>query len=275
MTNQEYWAKRILEGQKQADKISDYATKKQRDYYKKSYKKIIKYLNSLLVDIELGNEVTRSELYQANKYIILMEQIEKEAGLIGSKQIKDFETAINKAYRVKITSKPIKDNKFNLINKYQKEQALNLYWSGISFKQRVGINANKFAGRVKDKVTESIILGKSPDMIKKQLMREFNVAYNVADRLIRTETAHAFTQASVNQYKDEGVQQVKILTIDDAPNAKAKAKVQSGNGACDYCLEKRKEGAMNINTAELPPYHPNCRCCIIPVVDKEIIKHKL
>lgn len=257
--SQEYWEDRIIKGRKKADKINDTFTKRQRRMYKKSYKTILNYLNDLLVDIEQGEQITRTQLYTAKKYIKLLEVIDKSATSIHNKQVKDLEKAINDVYNNVIGEPPLELERgpytklqFNKPFKHQEKQVLNTYWLGDSFKGRAGKNAKQFAGRVKDKITDAIVLGKNPDLIKKELMKEFDIAFNVADRLVRTETAYAFNQASINQYKDEGIQKVKILL---------------GHTPCDTC--KDFENKVYVLGVEEPflPAHPNCTCCYVPIVD--------
>lgn len=258
MSNSEqYWKNRIEQGQKKAEKINDTFIKRQQRMYKKSYKTILNYLNDLLVDIEQGNEITRTQLYTAKKYIKLIEMVDKSATLIHNQQVKDLEKAINDAYHIKIGTAPSKINHFHTSVEFngahikQQEQILNIYWSGKSFKERVGINANQFAGRVRDKITDAIILGKNPDSIKKELMKEFDIAFNVADRLVRTETAYAFNQASLNQYKEEGLNKVRILVENDA---------------CEVCEEYKGQEYI-LGAEPFLPAHPNCKCAYAPVID--------
>lgn len=253
MNNEKYWQDRVLKGQKQADKINNAFTKQQKKLYKKSYKTIINYLNDLLVDIESGAEITRTQLYTAEKYIKLLEEINKSAALIHNQQLKDLEKAVHEAYSIKIGTPAKVSKEFNILNKQQESLILNTNWSGKSFKDRVGINANQFAGRVKDKITNAIILGKNPDSIKRELMKEYDIAFNVADRLVRTETAYAYNQASINQYKQEGLQKVKILVEP---------------GACDICRDYNNKVYV-LGTEPFIPAHPDCRCAYIPVVGEK------
>lgn len=65
-----------------------------------------------------------------------------------------------------------------------------------------------------------------------------------------TETARAMTQASLDTYKNNGVDQWDWLLSE---------------GACEACEDEASENPHDIND-DAPPEHPNCRCAIAPIV---------
>ena len=86
-------------------------------------------------------------------------------------------------------------------------------------------------------------------------MEKFNVNYRRAETLVRTEMAHIETQAARDRYKNYGVDKVKVL-------------VDTDSRTCDVCA-KLEGKEFDINAKMPIPVHPNCRCCIVPVVDNE------
>ena len=54
-------------------------------------------------------------------------------------------------------------------------------------------------------------------------MERFNVSYNNARRLARTEMSHIYNQSTLDKYKQAGVTKVKILTA------------KHGDHVCDVC----------------------------------------
>ena len=63
--------------------------------------------------------------------------------------------------------------------------------------------------------------------------------------------AHLQTEAAAARYKDYGIKKVEVLAED------------AGCGHCNK-LNHKKFGIYE----KMPiPAHPNCRCCIIPVID--------
>lgn len=126
-------------------------------------------------------------------------------------------------------------------------------YSKKSSPERIWENTNKLASSVQDKVTDLLVLGKTPQQVKREIREEFDVSYRVADRLIRTEASHVFNEASIERYASAGVQQVEIFVEADC---------------CEECSELAA-GSYNINETLILPVHPNCRCCNIPVIEEE------
>ena len=85
------------------------------------------------------------------------------------------------------------------------------------------------------------------------LQERFNVSYNNADMIARTELAHIQTQAAKKRYEDYGVKQVEIWADEDERR-------------CEVCGKlHQKKYPIDV---KLPiPAHPRCRCCVIPVVE--------
>jgi SPP1 gp7 family putative phage head morphogenesis protein len=247
--SEKYWIDRIQANQKRADKFVDTYSKRLNKLYAKSYRKIERYLDSLLVEIKEGELPSRTELYRYNKYLALMDKIEKEAKIIGDNQLSGTKETIDKAFKLRVgVSRENYNSTTNFNN--QTKYILNENWSGESYSKRIWTNTNAFAQEVKNEITNQIVLGKNPDQIKKSIMKKYTVSYHVADRLVRTETSYAFNQSTIQQYRDEGVQKVKILVEPDA---------------CDDCLSF-DDKEIPIQDAPVIPIHPNCRCCYIPVV---------
>ena len=53
-----------------------------------------------------------------------------------------------------------------------------------------------------------IVAGTNPQDIIDMLRYDFGVAYNVAERLIRTEASHAYNTAALESYKRANVKEV-------------------------------------------------------------------
>lgn len=102
---------------------------------------------------------------------------------------------------------------------------------------------------------ECVVTGKKSSDLKKLLQERFNVSYNRADTLVRTEMAHIQTEAAKQRYSDYGIKQVEIWADPD-------------ERTCEVCgkLHKKKYPVG----ANIPiPAHPRCRCAIIPVIETE------
>jgi len=79
------------------------------------------------------------------------------------------------------------------------------------------------------------------------------VSFNRADALVRTEMAHIQTQAAQQRYKDYGIKQVEVFVDEDEKT-------------CEVCAAEEGK-RYNINDVMPVPFHPRCRCCMVPVID--------
>ena len=86
---------------------------------------------------------------------------------------------------------------------------------------------------------------KSLGDVKRQLMRDFDVAWNQADRLVDTEVSYVMNRANLEQYKGYGFRKVEIVNLDV--------------NTCEKC--KALEGEVfDIHDAPVVPIHPRCHC---------------
>ncbi len=88
---------------------------------------------------------------------------------------------------------------------------------------------------------------------KKLLQERFNVSYNRADSIVRTEMAHIQTQAAKQRYADAGLEEVEVWADKDERR-------------CDVC-GKLHQKRFPIGANMPIPAHPRCRWCILPVVE--------
>ena len=236
-------------------------------------KQIDNYLDYVLVQLEYGvNPISRTQLWQASKYIELKQQIEKELNQIATQQIEDgikinkedMEKDIKEATKL-VFEETLETDLDDLLGKSQNysirpdalmRQNLNSAWSGMDYSQRVWVNTNELAARLEKDISDLIVLGKSPNEIKEAIMYDFNVAYDVADRLIRTEVSYAYNQANITAYKQAGLTYVKYLPERDDKLCSRCSELANANG-----------GIYLIGEAPQLPIHPRCRCCYSPVVN--------
>lgn len=82
-------------------------------------------------------------------------------------------------------------------------------------------------------------------------------------QIARTETAAVWTQTQVNAHAANGVQQFRTIVASGpsiGPNATAT--VQQAE-PCPICVEAATQ-VYDIHSFDLPPWHPSCRCIMIP-----------
>lgn len=236
------------------EQLSDELMKRTQDAYIRSFNRLTDEINALYAEImsRPDGAIGRTELYNLRHFATLREQIANE---ITGLAINDNENL--KALLEKITGKTFEENltEFGLpFDIFAEQQAAGIVaqnWSGVKFSERIWGNANDFNARVMETIEEMILGGKSPDELKKALMRDYSVSFHEADRLIRTEASHAYNAAAVESYKDAGLQHVEFLAEADC---------------CDKCAPFRSR-RFPIEAPPMIPVHPNCRCTYLPVIE--------
>lgn len=245
-----YWQKRISLDELKAQKNATRMLSKEKSIYQQELNKINQYIDQLYSSIASGKQITRSQLWQYQHFISLRNQIAESMNQIAVNQISIVEDIINQTYS-NVLGLDVTAGGYAAFNKVQLQQVINSNWCGSSFSERVWHNSQQLAASIQAKVEDMVILGKMPDDVKKEIIQEFSVSYNQADRLVRTETSYAFNTASIERYKKMGCTKVEFLAEPDC---------------CDECAEYEGK-VFTIDAAPIIPIHPNCRCTYLPVVE--------
>lgn len=112
-----------------------------------------------------------------------------------------------------------------------------------------------------DTLAQGMAEGRSPKQIARMIADRVDaVGIKRARVIARTEVIRAHAQATLNTYKEAGVEGVKV---------QVEFTTAQDNAVCPRCQEL--EGKVyTIEEAEgVIPVHPNCRCAWLPVVDAE------
>lgn len=257
----DYWAKRTGKAQEKLTTKNITETEAQiKKYYQRSMKRTLddfeKTYNKVLVSIGEGREPTPADLYKLDTYWKMQGQLRHELEALGDKQVKYLSKKFESQFHEIYNSIALKgDAAFGTIDEELAKQLINQIWcaDGQSWSSRVWTNTSKLQQELNDGLVECLITGKKSGDLKKLLMERFEVSYNRADTLVRTEMAHIQTQAAQQRYKDYGISEVEIL-------------VDRDERTCDVCAEL--EGKRYPIKGRMPvPAHPRCRCCIVPVVE--------
>jgi SPP1 gp7 family putative phage head morphogenesis protein len=106
---------------------------------------------------------------------------------------------------------------------------------------------NLLINHINKNLTIGIIRGDSVQKMSKQLMKDLDVLYWQAERLIRTETNYAMNQAHLQGYKDsEVVEKYEVLAYIDKRTSKICKRM-------DGKTFKLSEAQVGVN---YPPFHP-------------------
>lgn len=233
-----------------------------KKYYQKLSKQIIDEYESIYNEILLkqaaGEQISPATLYKLDKYWSMQQQVRAKCRTVGAKLNDLFGAVFEKVYLASYNSIHLEGlSAFNTIDDGAIQQIINSIWAadGKTWSERIWNNMTLLQTSLEEGLIECVVTGKKTSQLKKVLQDRFNVSYNRADTLVRTEMAHIQTEAAKKRYNDYGINQVEIWADPD-------------ERTCEVCgkLHKKKYPVG----ANVPiPAHPRCRCTIIPVVETE------
>ena len=148
---------------------------------------------------------------------------------------------------ISYTLKPVKQNVLNKI--------INKKIDGKTYSNRIWNNKNKIAKMLKKEINDFLNGNTDINSISKNIKNKFDIDYNVSNRLVRTEIAKVQCEANEVWAKEHNIKkQLFCATLD-----KRTSKIcQSLDGKIyDFDDEDKK----------IPPLHPNCRSCLIDMVE--------
>lgn len=259
--NRKWWANRAAKAQEELTTRNIKETEKQLvKYYQTAMDSVISSfeatLDKLYANIEAGKQLTPADLYNLDKYWQLQGQLNRELQKLGDKEValltKRFTQQYMDIYKeLSYTSASF----FNAIDNKVAQQMINAIWcaDGKTWSQRIWTNTDKLRETLNDGLIRCVVGGQTSSELKKELIKEFNVAYNRADSIVRTEMAHIQTQAAQKRYQDYGIEWMEVWVDEDEKT-------------CPICAKHEGE-RVNVNAHMPIPFHPRCRCCMIPVVD--------
>lgn len=255
-----YWEDRMGESlARLSNKSAKRIEKQLRQYYKDTMLRTIEDFeatyNKILLAQEEGKEPTPADLYKLDKYWQTQAQLKKELRKLGDKQIillsKEFEENFFEIYySIAIPG----GRSFSSIDSFIVQQMISQIWcaDGKSWSQRIWNNTDQLAATLNDNLIHCVATGKKPSELKHILMERFNVSFNNADMLVRTELSHIQNQAAQKRYEDAGVEEIEIWADKDERR-------------CEHC-GKLHQKRFPIGAPVPIPAHPRCRCSILPVI---------
>ena len=135
------------------------------------------------------------------------------------------------------------------------DNIINTKIDGKTYSTRIWNNKNKVAKTLKKEINDFLNGKTDVNIISKNIKNRFDVNYNISNRLVRTEIAKVQCEANEVWANEHNIKkQLFCATLD-----KRTSKIcQSLDGKIyDFDDEDKK----------IPPLHPNCRSCLIDIVD--------
>ena len=258
----DYWVERQAKAQNALTDRGIEATERQlRKYYSSTMRTVIDlfercYNRAADSAMNMGREPTPADLYRLDAYWQLQGQLAHELEKLGNKQAKLYSRQFMEHWQTIYKNIAIPGGSaFTRIDTAQAQQMINAIWcaDGQSWSNRIWRNTERLQQALNEGLTEAVIAGVNPEKLKNRLMEEFNVSYNRADALVRTEMAHIQTTAAEQRYKDAGIEKVQVWAKED-------------ERLCDIC-GKLHEKVYRVGEKLPIPAHTKCRCCIVPVIE--------
>lgn len=254
--NQEYWAKRLDEiAQRRFDLTNEAIQKELKELYDEVAKKVQDKVEDLYYKLLEEGDLKRSDIWTYKHYRDLEKQINREMVALGNKEIKlingNLEWALQEIY--KETGIVPGADKFALLSPAMVKAIVNRPWSAQHFTSTIWKNKEALAQQLKKGTAECIITGKSKDKLVETVMQKTKAGFNNADRVVRTELMHTINQGQIQRYKDTGYTKLVWNCAFDGRT-------------CDDC--GNLDGiVIDIDSLDVPPLHPRCRCTVCPLID--------
>lgn len=235
-------------------------------YYQQTYQSMQRRLQRLLDQIaaaqDAGTPVSVSWLYEHDRLVMLMQQVQRELGIFG-----DYSTTLVmqlqqefllagelNAQALLRTALPGIDLTFNRVASWQLAHLIGNLQDGSPLKtlfDKIAQDGAKRAGKV---LFDGVAAGHGPRVIARQLRDQLSIPLHRALRISRTETIRVYNQAAMENYRANS-------------DVVKQWEWSAANGArtCSDCSDMDGKQFDLDSDQQAPPLHPNCRCAAIPV----------
>lgn len=268
--NLKWWAdRREYELNVISNKTEKEINKKLDKYYTSVMKQVIAdfeaVYNSLLAQLEKGEQPTVAKLYAMDKYWQMQAKLRVLCEQLGNKEVellsKQFEQQWEATY--KESALPSAEE-FIIPSESNAKAMIQTTWlaDNKTFSTRVWDNVQDLIATLDNELISVVTAGRSTKDLRNNLMERFNVSRSRANTLIRTEICHIQTAAAEKRYKDDGLEEYIFLGREEH------------DIGCDCKKNHGKVFRFDDPKAPRPPLHPNCRCRMAPVPKSDILRRR-
>lgn len=226
--------------------------KEYRRVFKKTQDELLALYNELVNE---QGEILVSDLFRFNRFYELLGELQQNLWQLGIREENIYEHIFHDYY---VKNCEIIGNRFNFnfsLRNEEVKRAINAIWceDGKSWSDRIWGNKTLLQERIREGIVDSFTSGASKDQLVARLMEDFNVGYHQADRIARTELSYIRNKSALDRYEQMGEDKYEVLSnqADDE---------SCGNLNGEVFLISQAQVGVN-----MPPFHPNCKCCIMPV----------
>lgn len=237
--------KKTLKGYEELAKNIDYKNLK-------NVKEVYKFRT--LQNLGYRSRITRLQAKQMEIEAILT-NLSRQQELMLSKHLEEVyeDTYYKTAY-----INALQSGEFETISRLDSDtivKAVKKSWvaDGKNFSSRIWGNNSNIAQEISRHILSNIASGRGTRGLAHILEKQYKVALYQANRLIQTETSAIRNQATMDRYKDGGIDKYQIIAVLDSRTSNI---CQS----MDKKVFKVKDKVIGIN---YPPFHINCRSTTI------------
>lgn len=249
-----YWMARAMADEARANRIAGGAAKEIQKMYRRQYLQIIKHLTNLKAELDAGKELSRTQLWNYSRWRQLEQELRnfvQEASLF---DISETERALNEVFEKTIGASAAGFDATRMTLPISPRDVIGTTWSGERYSQRIWKNQTAIADRMRRSMEDMLVQGRGLPDIKKAVMKEFDVAFREADRLVRTEAAYVLNRVNMAKYQRAGIRKVEWSV---GPEDGKECQICASRGGKIYYIDQ----------APIIPAHPRCRCIYAGVVE--------
>lgn len=254
MKNREYWIKRAIQQDKKVQK----GLKKLEKQLKKEFVEASKEIKKELAYFYANNsDITEYEKYQLESTLTALNKLldnlyHSEEGMLNNRLIETYRNV----YEDNIKDLGIEAS-FHTINENVVREVIKTNWSGLTFSEIIwDKHLPQMKNDLKQVLKVGLIRGDSLQDMARTLNDKVNKGYSNALRLVHTETCWIQNKATIDSYKEVDVKEYEFMAfLDKRTSAQCRE--------LDGKIFKINEATAGVN---LPPLHPRCRSCVIPVI---------
>ena len=136
---------------------------------------------------------------------------------------------------------------------------VNERWLGENYSDRIWKDKGKLLENINSIFLQGVARGQNPSVMAKEISRKYGTSFYNAERLCITESAHITESATMETYKEHGIDEIQfVATLDErtCPDC----------GYWDGQHYPTKEAITGVN---YPPVHPNCRCTTVAYLEPD------
>lgn len=261
----EYWEKRIASNTWKTYNSLEERNRELLELYQDASRDIRNELYNLAEKHSREGMLGRTDTYNQKHYEKLEKRFEEVIQSLGQatekSAVKNMQEGFQEVY--KNTAIGMGDIDYAMPNKKLMEKLLDEPWRGDNFSHRLWKNQKKLVAGLDDILRTGLQQGKTATEMAVNLHNYMGQGFNDCHRLVRSETMHYLNGAAMQRYKDAGVEYVQVWAALD-------------ERTCEICGVNGYHGKVYpIDKCPVLPFHPNCRCTIIPCFDEELIKQSL